>query len=297
MSVDELIRRHPRERLFVQPLEWTGRHLELLQCAFELRANVVPGLRRGVDDNNHLDSRPVDPRPFDYWTHEAECLATSETKNAVIRRLLTERDGPFKCTRPFGYFHFGADHSFRLHGLVFAPRSQRQVPPQDDAPVFAFMQRGMIKYQRETVFPMPRPRRREHRRNLPVAAQQQLHLKLLEPDDPCRDPYILAVLLGLAQAQAQKVASDDSTDRRGHGYRVCAILVDEANPECMNFYSAKISTSFLAKFDYPEDLQPPASLSSSLAIRYTKFPYKPYSSMRRRLIDAITLNSTMNVRQ
>ncbi|KPM37176.1 hypothetical protein AK830_g9375 [Neonectria ditissima] len=288
LTVDELVRRHPRERLFVQPLEWTGRHLQLLACVFEPRSDVVPG----DGGERPLDSGPVDPRPFDYWTHEAESLAASETKNAVIRRILTERDGPFKCIRPFGYFHFGAHDSFRLHGLVFAPRSQRQVPPQDRAPVFAFMQRGMIKYQRGTVFPMPRPRRREHRLNAPVAAQQQLHLKLLEPADPCRDPYILAVLLGLAQAQAKKVA-DEGTDRRGHEYRVCAVLVDETDTEDMQFYSAGISAAFLGKFGYPENLEvPEKALSASLTIRYAKFPYKPYSSLRQRLFDAINLNST-----
>lgn len=96
-SVDEIIRRHPRERLFVQPLEWTARHLELLQCSFELQDDEVPR-RKTVHEAVH-DADLMDRRPFSYWTHEAEVLANSDTKNAVIRRILTDRNGPFKCIR------------------------------------------------------------------------------------------------------------------------------------------------------------------------------------------------------
>ncbi|KAF7543475.1 hypothetical protein G7Z17_g10714 [Cylindrodendrum hubeiense] len=287
--IDEIIRRHPRERLFVQPLEWTARHLELLQCSFELQGDAVPS-KIPVDEAVQ-DADLIDRRPFNYWTHEAEVLATSDTKNAVIRRILTDRNGPFKCIRPFGFFRFGSDHRFRLHGLVFAPCIQRQIPAQNHPPpVFAFMQRSMVKIQRETAFPMPRPRRRQHVPNVPVAAARQLQLKHLEPADPCRDPYILAVLLGLAQAQAEaaSLSSDDSNNGRRE-YRVCAIFVDEKNTEHMIFYSANITTAFLAKFEYPEDLQVPqwSPLSDPLVIRQIKFPYQPYSSLRQRLVDAI----------
>jgi len=33
-SIHDIIRQHPRERLLVQPLEWTQLHLELLKCSF-----------------------------------------------------------------------------------------------------------------------------------------------------------------------------------------------------------------------------------------------------------------------
>ncbi|KAH7127563.1 hypothetical protein EDB81DRAFT_144979 [Dactylonectria macrodidyma] len=298
LSVDEIIRRHPRERLFVQPVEWTGRHLELLQCSFELRDDEEAPGRRTVRQEGQ-DADPSDCRPFNYWTHEAESLATSDSKNAVIRRILTDRNGPFKCTRPFGFFHFGSDHTFRLHGLVFAPRSPRQAPGQDQPrPVFAFMQRGMIRIQRETAFPLPRPRRRQQLPNLPVAATRRLQLKHLEPTDPCRDPYILAVLLGLAQAQAEAsslIESGSANAWEGREYKVCATFVDEEDTHHMNLYSANISVAFLSKFDYPKHLQTPQSppLSSSLVIQQERFLYKPYSSLRQRLIDAITTHTEL----
>ena len=35
LSLNQILRLHPRERLLVPPLQWTSRHLELLQCSFD----------------------------------------------------------------------------------------------------------------------------------------------------------------------------------------------------------------------------------------------------------------------
>jgi hypothetical protein len=83
--------------------------------------------------------------------------------------------------------------------MIFAPA--REFPGKFQLPVFAFMQRAMIKIQRELVYPVPGSRRRIQN-NVPVAEMRQLQLKHLNPADPSRDPYILAVLVGLAQEQA-----------------------------------------------------------------------------------------------
>lgn len=42
MSINQLIRVFPRERLIVAPLSWTSRHLEVLQCSFEIPAPAPP---------------------------------------------------------------------------------------------------------------------------------------------------------------------------------------------------------------------------------------------------------------
>jgi hypothetical protein len=73
------------------------------------------------------------------------------------------------------------------------------------------MQRGMIKIQREGVFSLPRPRRP----NPPAELIRKLRLKQLEPSDPWCDPYILAVLVGLAQSQAQSRSLEKDLDGKG----------------------------------------------------------------------------------
>ncbi|KAH6880069.1 hypothetical protein B0T10DRAFT_495781 [Thelonectria olida] len=321
-SIEDLVRQNPRERIFVQPSEWKDRHVELLEVAFVINRDNDKDQDRPVnivDQAAPADGKgPVDPRPIDDWTHEAERLATSNNKNQYIRHLLAgQKDpkgpkAPFRCESNYGQFHYGHTHTFRLHGMTFAPASRdasrdgQANPRRKHQPVvFAFMQRIMIKIQRELVYPVPGPRRRAQSNNVPVAEMRQLQLKHLDPADHNRDPYILAVLIGLAQEQAWLVhdtsnGEDDATakpenaaairaeENRDREYKVCAVLVDENNTEFINFYSATMSASFLSKFNYPRALaETMATPPSNLAIHGSKFPYQPYETFRQRLIDAI----------
>jgi hypothetical protein len=94
-SIHDIIRQHPRERLLVQPLEWTRLHLDLLKCSFqeeeiddlpeesESSASEVSGSKKSVD----RDAR------------SAERLAKSEMKNAAIKKLVAEDGGPLRLQR------------------------------------------------------------------------------------------------------------------------------------------------------------------------------------------------------
>lgn len=84
------------------------------------------------------------------------------------------------------------------------------------APVFAFLQRGMIRIQREGVFQPPRPRRA----NPPAESLRKMRIKQLEPEDQWREPYILAVLIGLAQSQAEDKSSPLTRFRQNHVFKV-----------------------------------------------------------------------------
>ncbi|KAF5022480.1 hypothetical protein F66182_5452 [Fusarium sp. NRRL 66182] len=250
-SINDIIRQHPRERLYVQPLEWTQLHLDLLKAAFQ------------EDMLQHLSGPPENGKPAGRWSRAAERLANSDLKNAAIKTLVSEDGGPLRFQRPFGYFCFSPRHEFRLHGAIFSQRSSGTL-----APVFAFMMRGMIGIQREGVFVLPKPRRP----NPPAELLREMRLKKLEPSDPWRDPYILAVLVGMAQSQAE----DKQTPRFPY--------VDEKNHDYMYFYSAGISVAFLSKFEYPATLaKPKDAISSELCIQMKKIPFQPYSTLRPRL--------------
>lgn len=76
------------------------------------------------------------------------------------------------------------------------------------------MQRRMIRVQRENLFPM----RRGRQPNEAVDTLRKRRLDLIEPSNHYQDPYILAVLIGLAQSQAKaedscKQSKDHSNDR------------------------------------------------------------------------------------
>lgn len=96
LSIPKIIRQHPSEPLFVQPLEWTDRHLELLRCSFKEK-DALP-LECDGDGVNEGDA-DVSCRPFDYYTQAAEDLALLETKNTAVIQLLAGLEGPFKLFR------------------------------------------------------------------------------------------------------------------------------------------------------------------------------------------------------
>lgn len=94
--VGQIIRQHPREALFVQPLEWTSRHLELLQCCYE---QATPSLDEPQEAKETVEKLPEQAEALDKLTQAAKGLATSDIKNHYIKFMLTEAEGPFKLHR------------------------------------------------------------------------------------------------------------------------------------------------------------------------------------------------------
>lgn len=89
LSVPEIIREHPRDALFVQPILWTARHLGAFSVSFKetVREQEAP------DGGN--EDLLADMRPVGFSTHAAEMLATSQHKTAAFVHLLgQEFNGP-----------------------------------------------------------------------------------------------------------------------------------------------------------------------------------------------------------
>ncbi|KAF4435738.1 hypothetical protein F53441_13442 [Fusarium austroafricanum] len=274
-SVRDLMLQHPRERLMVQPLEWTKLHLELLKCSFvEVKPDELP-------KNSH-DEAPESSEAkklFDRDARAVERLAMTEMKNTAVKKLVADDGGPLKLQRTFGYFCFGAKHEIRLMGAVFAMRDTQNL-----GCYFAFVQKQMITIGRENVYTLPRPRRH----NPPAELVRELKLKQIQPADQWRDPYLLAVLIGLAQSQAEGKRDPKYPFAEDHIFKTCAMFTDDSNKEFMYFYSARVSVAFLSKFEYPSSLvKPKDAMESELAIQMKKIPYKPYATFKKRLLTDI----------
>jgi hypothetical protein len=123
-EISEIIRRHPRERLWVQPLEWTPRHLELLQIDFQEfqhdNSTYQNNDRKSGDkiNNDTIDDGNGDEISFPSIRH-MECH--------MVRLFLK---GPLVATASLMQFRVGDRHKFRLESIGFAPR----VPAIPDSP-------------------------------------------------------------------------------------------------------------------------------------------------------------------
>lgn len=102
-SIQKLIATHPRERLFVHPLLWTARHLELLGCEF-LDRGIITTFPVQQGQSLNPAAAPWTPlaAPVSDWLQEylahlnsdvraADFLATSgstRSKQNALSRLL-----------------------------------------------------------------------------------------------------------------------------------------------------------------------------------------------------------------
>lgn len=94
LSIKQLLRLHPRDKLLVHPLEWTGRHLEVLQCSFE--DSLPPPPSQG-----HLDEVGGIPatRAFIYSMKKMTADEVWLRRDAAIRYIVGSDDCPL---RPYG---------------------------------------------------------------------------------------------------------------------------------------------------------------------------------------------------
>ncbi|KAH7472887.1 hypothetical protein FOMA001_g12119 [Fusarium oxysporum f. sp. matthiolae] len=170
-----------------------------------------------------------------------------------------------------------------LQGAIF---NQREAVHKDSyAGAFAFIQGNLIRNLREGLFPLPNRLRHD-----PAAKWlRELRVRKIEPQDQWRDPYILCVLLGLAQSQAEDKTSPKYPFAEDHIFKTCAALTDDKNEDFMYFYTAEFSVAFVSKFEYPLDLKKPKdAMSSELSIGRKQILYRPYKTFRARLLAEIS---------
>jgi hypothetical protein len=148
-------------------------------------------------------------------------------------------------------------------------------------------------------------------RNKPVWALFKLQLKKIIPTELLHDPYIVALLIAMAQKQRatlQLVGQGEKTsdapgsnDLSTFSVRFLdastallltiylsiqtKLLFTEMNvTEYIHLFTADIPSSFLDKFDYPAL---PSSVPVSISIQHTTIPLKPFKTIRDRLLALI----------
>ncbi|RAL04869.1 uncharacterized protein BO80DRAFT_441717 [Aspergillus ibericus CBS 121593] len=297
-SINNLLRANSRERLYVLPICWTLRQPRLLGCHFTLEK-----IRWGKGDPPSKsvvqilrDQHPAYKSPI-YAIAQLTLPGTLAAKKCDVANIL----------RCYNLFSLGPDSSL---SFSFAQREAALLPtdgifaPPGAPPSLAYITFDFIQtLRKKTVYRPP-----GGRRNRPVVNLHQKRLRSLEPPNPAEDPYLIAMLIALAQAQRRQADTGERYDgqstahrqprartasamdgmvprapclcgpeigktiqRAVQSFQVTVLATAGTVTECFYVYTATIPTEFLDRLDAPA--QPLRSLP--VPVKYFRIPLMP----------------------
>ncbi|KAK4158064.1 hypothetical protein C8A00DRAFT_11118 [Chaetomidium leptoderma] len=196
LSISQLVARYPRERLLVHPLCWSDRQLTLLGCRIHSRGEG--GLGAGAHENAEDRSEPPAPDGL------ARLLARRLNRRLSWGRLI---DTILKLLWPLGG-GISLKHNQTAH-LYFNQRSRAEIQycrisvsipgPALKKVTFACFDIDKAVLLREFLFRPPKNRRGYM--DLPGLYRLETLLKRHTPADRRKDPYLVALVIALAQQE------------------------------------------------------------------------------------------------
>ncbi|KAK5987033.1 hypothetical protein PT974_11149 [Cladobotryum mycophilum] len=308
LSLNQIDRLYPRQRLFVRPPLWTSRQLELLSCCFQdvdsSDASIETSLPTpspssgGLSDSEkQLEEVPEKTlaQKWDSPLRRAKDLCrppNAPCAHATFRCLVAHDDSLFTKAGDNIAFRFDGRRVDRLTCSLFALRSAVGVGSKTTPePRFAYLNYADVQTHRI----------KEHRvrrwhpymnNNPQVSRLYGKKLARLEPKEWTEDPYIAAVLIAVAQAQQRRSTSNsgpsDSALLDGQlNYKSILIVTRVTDQEAIHLYSAKISSNFLKRFDKPS-FDP--AVPTGLMIEHWTLPFQPFETLQQRLRVEMTLH-------
>ncbi|KAF4511701.1 hypothetical protein G6O67_003473 [Ophiocordyceps sinensis] len=269
-SISQIVRLHCRERLLVRPIYWTDRHLELLGCSFgepSPAPSTVPPVLFGIRGSGHVR------RAF----AENNYAKVVGRENALD--MLLGEDGP--CNeRPNVRFSFNRRHVQTLKCNVFFPKIQE--PDKWPPIVAARLDLTRMELLREALFE-PHPHLAEAIEQCESArALAYAKLQKITPKKPRHDPYIVAILIAIAQENSERVALNNEPSLSLLTSQVLVTLSDIKTHDIkeLHVYKASITSSFLRSLDDPSFVP---SEPLSIPINITTVRYAPFRTFLDRL--------------
>lgn len=325
-SINGILREYASQRLYVQPLHWTAKHLHLLGCVF-VAGNFVAGGESSSDRaGNRMKSDTTLVRSV---ARATACLghgSVLEIKAAVICDLL--RDHGFYSVRylqPFALdlrtlLIWSSACSTSEIGFAFAKRPVCHLPidglfaPSPTAPAgLVFLDFENLAKRRDKSIQKPIG----SRMNPPVVRLRQKKQAHIRPANTIHDPYIAAVLLCLAQGQRHAVVHPgkhesraaikslsaesmgpckDSMSLEVSHYPLSAFKIDKQQvfllataASKLYLYAAKIPLAFLDRLDNPSK----DSFVEPVLLRYHCLPFQSSNQISKTLQHILmSLNKT-----
>ncbi|PKY05576.1 hypothetical protein P168DRAFT_317098 [Aspergillus campestris IBT 28561] len=260
-SIHSILRDNCRKRLYVKPIAWTSDHLQLLRCRFNYRP------ARSWPKEERSKRQPLEPshaqknveQQAERRTHESQRLRYANNlkvllaypsllggKQSAIEEILEAYDiHPQRLD--FLSFDFNRRHAAHLatDGIFSSSAAPSSV---------AFITFDTIQSLR-TNHVQP-----HKSKSVPVLRQRRKRLQLLGPPNPTEDPYVIAVLIALAQNQRREQQEHKQQKEKGmeqgapgaaRSFKVHVLAVTCASAMYLYVYTANIPVEFLDKFDEP----------------------------------------------
>ncbi|KAB8262533.1 hypothetical protein BDV32DRAFT_147456 [Aspergillus pseudonomiae] len=266
-SIQSMIRDNSRDRLYVPPEAWTLRQLRLLNCRFTVQKKRQ--LKESLQSQVMLADSPVqDFRNTPSNLPRAMTQFGGRRTLEVKKSALKEILGAYVLS---GYPFTSAGSQSQLFGRrAYSPAT----PPPFNEPVFNTRDKKLWS---------------------------------LQPANPVEDPYIMGILIALAQAQWRHrqrngqhgegghttkgtsprtpspphCSTGRSPPDRGQGLRVNVLATSGVEDDCLYVYTASISAAILGKFDEPWR----SSSNVPVVVAYyripPKSPIKPLNRLHR----------------
>ncbi|KAG5655202.1 hypothetical protein KAF25_010936 [Fusarium avenaceum] len=294
----------------VHPLFWTARHLRLLQCSFSLQPTEATSDSNIHDHGDgHDASSPDQDEDEDELTRIAKRLATTRLgslKALSVKKLLCPQGSPFYEVRGSPPFKF---NNRRIHlpecdiYRVTTPDTPDNRPQPQTLPIIGYFHYDHVTQDREKALtPRLDPRGGF---NWPVTRLYQRRLHGVTPDLWSEDPYLICLLLSLAQLQWRGEGSKSTTFPVSYLLlSSLAALAHTAKASLLVTNKTDSTHAHVFRADIPSDIlqglhEPKNSIHAVWpSIKHTKVPFQPYTNFSERIITqlvGVEYRSSVNV--
>ncbi|SCO54663.1 uncharacterized protein FFNC_15615 [Fusarium fujikuroi] len=244
--------------LLVHPLFWTRKHLEVLHCRFK-----------------HLDSTaalaPSQSQSPPELAESAERLAIDRSpiwKASAVVELLGHHGLNRKQGRPQFFYAKQKVHSPNCN--IFQIDAQHDL---EQLPIIGYCHYNNLTEERKhALTPKCRPDTGAY--NLPVERLCQHRLRASTPDLWFEDPYLVCVLLSLAQLQWRPPLTSET-------FFVRLLVSNVSDTTHAHVFQADIPSKLLQALAYPSH-----DMDSLVcpAIQHIRVPFNPYTTFSERVV-------------
>ncbi|KAL7950083.1 hypothetical protein V8C42DRAFT_309441 [Trichoderma barbatum] len=285
LSIKQLMRLHCGDKLWVHPVQWTSRHLEVLQCSFDESPPPLPSQQHMDELDKLLAAESCNGAAKKIYNDSAKKLFASDlwrVREACLRYIIGS-DGcplvPFMTIQTIRFFYGGRLVSSLPCQSYASRHGNKAASGVGMAPIaLVSIDCQHIKQLRYEQMLYTRGRRF----SIQTDELHQRHVRRLTPSNRLRDPYLVALLLAVANHQRERTISSIWT--RASFWPQVAMTDHE--DECIHLFAAHISSNYLNKFDFPSR-RPAKSAQQPLVIHHIPIQIQPHDTLRHRLLQIL----------